>query len=375
VALEAVLADIGRRGTNEIVCLRDVAAGGPQPREALERLRRLGCAVVRGNADDWLLGEMPAEADEYGRRLLAIVDWARGLLRDADVAYLESFLRRSNSSSPDHAACFTSTVHRRPTATVCWRRRRRRSSRLFVGAAVLAGGHTHPQLARRLGGDLFVNPGRVDVLLRLVEEVAFLHHFKDGARRRRFANARRLTCHPRRTGLAGERAVPVARRLGLREARVRLLRVGRLTLAAGTVPERSLVDGVAAPVCATRAVARADCKDNARPLADSNDDVLRLGRTVNKIPPPQWPFLALDDQQRLALEHEEVLLIGLPVVHPDRLTGSQHVEADPELREVRFAFEDAAQSAPLTLAPARFMRRPPIIARRFLGSFVLERFS
>jgi hypothetical protein len=69
-----VLADIGRRGTNEIVCLGDVAAGGPQPREALERLRRLGCAVVRGNADDWLLGEMPAEADEDGRRLRAIVD-------------------------------------------------------------------------------------------------------------------------------------------------------------------------------------------------------------------------------------------------------------------------------------------------------------
>jgi predicted phosphodiesterase len=53
VALEAVLADIARRRVDEIVCLGDVAAGGPQPREALERLRTLGCAVVRGNADEW----------------------------------------------------------------------------------------------------------------------------------------------------------------------------------------------------------------------------------------------------------------------------------------------------------------------------------
>jgi predicted phosphodiesterase len=53
VALEAVLADIARRRVDEIVCLGDVAAGGPQPGEALERLRTLGCAVVRGNADEW----------------------------------------------------------------------------------------------------------------------------------------------------------------------------------------------------------------------------------------------------------------------------------------------------------------------------------
>jgi hypothetical protein len=175
VALEAVLADIGRRGTNEIVCLGDVAAGGPQPREALERLRRLGCAVVRGNADDWLLGEMPAEAHEDGRRLRAIVDWARGQLRDADVVYLESFLRRSSSSSPDHAACSTSTVRRRPTATVCWRRRRRRSSRASSSAPRPCSPAATPTCSSPAGlaGTCSSIPAVVDVLLRLVEEVAF----------------------------------------------------------------------------------------------------------------------------------------------------------------------------------------------------------
>jgi Calcineurin-like phosphoesterase superfamily domain len=51
VALQAVLDDLAGRRIAELVCLADVAAGGPQPREALSRLRALGCPVVMGNAD------------------------------------------------------------------------------------------------------------------------------------------------------------------------------------------------------------------------------------------------------------------------------------------------------------------------------------
>jgi predicted phosphodiesterase len=67
LALEAVLADMARRRVVTLVCLGDVAGGGPQPREAIEAARRLGCPVVRGNADEWLLGALPAEnADDDG---------------------------------------------------------------------------------------------------------------------------------------------------------------------------------------------------------------------------------------------------------------------------------------------------------------------
>jgi len=48
--------------------------------------------------------------------------------------------------------------------------------------------------------------------------------------------------------LAGEPAVAVSRRLGLRQASVSLLLVGRFYLDARTVPERSLVHRVGAPV-------------------------------------------------------------------------------------------------------------------------------
>jgi len=168
VALEAVLADIAQRGVAEIVCLGDVAAGGPQPREALERLRALGCAAVRGNADEWLLGGPSVEDGEDRRRLRAIIEWARGQLSPGDLAYLASFaptveldlgrsrrllcLHGSPRASSDRVLAIT------PEEEL---------ARLLDGAAatILAGGHTHLHLVRRLGAGLLVNPGSVGLPL------------------------------------------------------------------------------------------------------------------------------------------------------------------------------------------------------------------
>ena len=55
VALEAVLADVAREGCEQMVCLGDVAANGPQPREVIARLRELNIPIVQGNTDEWLL--------------------------------------------------------------------------------------------------------------------------------------------------------------------------------------------------------------------------------------------------------------------------------------------------------------------------------
>src|SRR5919197_887324 len=88
VALDAVLAHLARRGVDEIVCLGDIAAGGPEPREVLARLRELGCHIVRGNADGWLLDGLPGGRSEATRRLAETVAWARAQLGDHDLAYL-----------------------------------------------------------------------------------------------------------------------------------------------------------------------------------------------------------------------------------------------------------------------------------------------
>ena len=49
-AFDAVLEVLEQEHPDEIVCLGDVAATGPQPREVVQRLRTLGCPVVMGSA-------------------------------------------------------------------------------------------------------------------------------------------------------------------------------------------------------------------------------------------------------------------------------------------------------------------------------------
>src|SRR5205823_6886216 len=117
------------------------------------------------------------------------------------------------------------------------------------------------------------------------------------------------------------------------------------------VPERSRVHGVATPTRARLMFTRADGDNDAACVSAPDDDVLRLRRAVHEVPLPQRPLLALDDQQRLAGQDEEVFLVGFPVVQPDRLTRREHVETYPDLRELRFALEGQALSPPAAVAP------------------------
>ena len=78
VALEAVVADAARNEIADIVCLGDLAAGGPQPREVLQRLRELGCRAVRGNADGWLFTGLRPGSSSATRRLAEVVRWGGG---------------------------------------------------------------------------------------------------------------------------------------------------------------------------------------------------------------------------------------------------------------------------------------------------------
>src|SRR6266536_1668128 len=88
VGLDAVLADATVHGAGGIVCLGDVAAGGPQPREVIRRLRQVGCRAVRGNADGWLLDGLPPGRSEATRRLGDVVSWACALLTADERVYL-----------------------------------------------------------------------------------------------------------------------------------------------------------------------------------------------------------------------------------------------------------------------------------------------
>src|SRR4051795_12054385 len=83
VALESVLSDLSRSGADDIICLGDVAATGPRPRETIERIAELGCPVVRGNTDRFLLEPDNEEAeDDETRRILEIDRWGAEQLED-----------------------------------------------------------------------------------------------------------------------------------------------------------------------------------------------------------------------------------------------------------------------------------------------------
>ena len=88
---------------------------------------------------------------------------------------------------------------------------------------------------------------------------------------------------------------------------------------------------------------------------------------MREIPPPQAAFLALDDEHCLTREHEEVLLVVLPVVHRHRLAGAQNAEVDPDLRESRLTLERANRRAPFGVKPGRVARveHEPALATRY----------
>ncbi len=174
VALEAVLADIERRGAERLVCLGDVAATGPQPREVIARLRELECPVVMGNTDQWLLDAPGGDADdedEDARRIVEIDVWVRDQLDARDMAYLRGFhpvielgwllcFHGSPRSNRDVIVATTPEVE---------------LERMLGGHAelVLAGGHTHVQMLRRHNHSLLINPGSVGMPFERLEDGTF----------------------------------------------------------------------------------------------------------------------------------------------------------------------------------------------------------
>ncbi len=92
IALDAALNAIAARDIQRIICLGDVAATGPQPREVIARLKRIGCPVVMGNTDDWLLDPKIKERDDPDKQRVQEIDlWAAEQLTAEDRAYLASF--------------------------------------------------------------------------------------------------------------------------------------------------------------------------------------------------------------------------------------------------------------------------------------------
>jgi len=165
IPLEAVLADIQRESPDQIVCLGDVAATGPQPHAVIERLQALACPVVMGNTDAFLLDPRPYAGDnEISRRFWEIEVWGVEQLSPDDLAFIDTFQPTVTVNMGDDAIllCFHGSprsyddIIRTTTAEAD-------IAHLFAGynAPVMAGGHTHEVMLRRYQSSLIINPGSV----------------------------------------------------------------------------------------------------------------------------------------------------------------------------------------------------------------------
>jgi putative phosphoesterase len=165
-ALDAVLDALTAEPPDQIVCLGDVAATGPQPREVLRRLRELGCPLVMGNADAELLDGAPAgaETDEESRRIADISRWCAAQLDDADQAFLASFQPTVEISLGEEKSLLC--CHGSPRSyddVIVAATPDDELEGMIAGheATVIAGGHTHIRMLRAYRGREIVNPGSV----------------------------------------------------------------------------------------------------------------------------------------------------------------------------------------------------------------------
>jgi putative phosphoesterase len=174
-ALQTALEAIERDRPDQIVCLGDVAATGPRPREVLALLRDVGCPVVMGNADAELLdlSDTETEPDEFTARVLDISRWAANQFDAEDRAFIASFqptIEIELASGQRLLCCHGSP---RSFDDIIVAATADEEIDAMIGgreAEVVAGGHTHVRMLRAWSGREIVNPGSVGLAYRFLPD-------------------------------------------------------------------------------------------------------------------------------------------------------------------------------------------------------------
>jgi diadenosine tetraphosphatase ApaH/serine/threonine PP2A family protein phosphatase len=86
--LEAVLADAGRAGANELLCLGDFVGYGASPNECIDRLRPVLTVAVAGNHDVAVCGRI--QLGSFSSHAAQAARWTETVLTPESLAYLES---------------------------------------------------------------------------------------------------------------------------------------------------------------------------------------------------------------------------------------------------------------------------------------------
>ncbi len=184
-ALDAVLADLESKTLDQVVCLGDVVAFGPQPCETIERLRELDYPTVMGNTDATLLNPIPDEEPEndHMRRILDLFRWCAGLLSATDLDYLRQFrpILEFSLGHGNKLLCFHGSPRSFNDVIVAATAEEDLDEMLADhSATVMAGGHTHKQLLRQHGETIVINPGGVGIDSSFQAEYALIESTNKG---------------------------------------------------------------------------------------------------------------------------------------------------------------------------------------------------
>ena len=164
-AFDAILEDIRRHNVDQLLCLGDVAAGGPQPHEVIQRLRELACPIVMGNTDAWLLEPVLKEhVDTFSKYTQDIEYWSAQQLSAEDKAFIKTFQPTIEWPLDDNKTLLA--YHGTPrsfTERLLATTPDAQLDEIFTSttAQILVGAHTHIQLYRRYRDKIILNPGSV----------------------------------------------------------------------------------------------------------------------------------------------------------------------------------------------------------------------
>jgi len=163
VALRAVLADIRRRGVDQIVCLGDVATLGPSPQRTVDLVVELNCPCIMGNHDAFLLEPGLVKTYTQAAPVIDAIDWCGNELSRESFDYFKTF--KPVAELPLGLGAML-LYHGSPRSNVedILATTPPEQLDMLLGerqANVMAGGHTHIQMLRQHRDRLVVNVGSV----------------------------------------------------------------------------------------------------------------------------------------------------------------------------------------------------------------------
>jgi predicted phosphodiesterase len=163
-ALDAVLADISRRGADLTVNLGDILSGPLFPRETADRLMTLELPTIRGNHERQLLSpnhEAMGSSDRYAAAAITPSqrEWLSALpatLRVTDDAFL------CHATPYNDVDCFLEDIRKGELIPASRADIEQRAA--TCEASLIFCGHTHiPRVAHISTGQVIVNPGSVGI--------------------------------------------------------------------------------------------------------------------------------------------------------------------------------------------------------------------